>query len=61
MKHEDVLGYTELRNKLFQLRYELQVLKGEEERNKVREELKNVKRQMARLLLDHAEEKKKGR
>ena len=61
MKHEDVPGYTELRNRLFQLRFRLQVLKSEEERSKVREELKEVKKQMARLLYNDLERKKKGK
>ena len=61
MKHEDVPGYTELRSRLFQLRFRLQVLKNEEERSKVREELKEVKKQMARLLYDDLESKKKGK
>ena len=61
MKHEDVPGYTELRSRLFQLRFRLQVLKNEEERSKVREELKEVKKQMARLLYNDLESKKKGK
>ena len=61
MKHDDVPGYTELRSRLFQLRYQLQVLKTEEERSKVREELKEVKKKMARLLYNDLEEKKKGK
>ena len=61
MKHEDVPGYTELRNRLFQARYKLQVLKSEEERAKARQELKEVKKQMARLLYNDLEEKKKGK
>ncbi len=62
MKHDDVPGYTELRAKLFQIRYELQVTKDEDERKKIREELKQLKRQMARLLLDHnQEERKRGK
>ena len=62
MKHEDVPGYTEMRAKLFQIRFELQVTKDEDERKKIREELKQLKRQMARLLLDHnQEERKRGK
>ena len=61
MKYDDVPGYTNLRNRLFQLRYQLQVLKSEEERKEVREELKSVKNQMARLLFNNLEEKKKGK
>jgi len=62
MKHEDVPGYTELRAKLFQIRFELQVTKDEDERKKIREELKQLKREMARLLLDHnQEERKRGK
>ena len=62
MKHDDVPGYTELRAKLFQIRFKLQVLKTEEERAKLNMELKNVKREMARLLIEHKrEEQMKGR
>jgi hypothetical protein len=62
MKHEDVPGYIEMRAKLFQIRFELQVTKDEDERKKIREELKQLKRQMARLLLDHnQEERKRGK
>ena len=62
MKHDDVPGYTELRAKLFQIRFELEVTKDEDERKLIREELKQLKKQMARLLYDHAqEEKKKGK
>lgn len=62
MKYEDVPGYTELRAKLFQIRFELQVTKDEDERKKIREELKRLKREMARLLLDHnQEERKRGK
>ena len=58
MKHEDVPGYTELRTKLYQLRYQLQVLESEREKAKVREQLKNVKKQMARAMYDEMERKK---
>ena len=60
MKHEDVPGYTELRAKLFQARFKLQTLKSDEERAKAREELRNIKREIAKALLEDAE-KKKGR
>ena len=58
MKHEDVPGYTELRTQLFQVRFKLQTLKSEKERAKVHEELRNIKREMAKVLLEDAEKKK---
>lgn len=62
MKNEDIPGYTELRNKLFQIRYELQLTKSDEERTLIKEELKNVRREMAKLLFEHSQElRKKGR
>ena len=60
MKHEDVPGYTELRAKLFQLRYQLQILKNDEEKAKVLQELKSVKKAMARAMYEN-EERKRGK
>ena len=58
MKHEDVPGYTELKNKLFQLRFQLQLAKSSEEIIHLKDEIEQVRRKMRKLLCEDLQNKK---
>ena len=64
MKHDDVLGFTDYRTELFQIRFALQVTKDENERAQLKERLKEVRKKLAKLLYEDKlakTEKMKGR
>ena len=64
MKHEDVPGYTNLREKLFKTRFELEVTRDENERAQIHKRLKEIRKEIASVLyLERIkeEEKKRGR
>ncbi len=50
MKNEDVPGYTELKNKLFQLRWQLHLAKTSEEIIELKKEIELVRREMRKLV-----------
>ena len=60
MKNEDVPGYTELKNKLRDIRYELEMSKREEERIQLKSKLKEIRKEIGHLLYEN-KQKKEGR
>ena len=65
MKHENVPGYTDLREKLFRTRFELEVTRDENERAQIYKRLKETRKEIASVLylerIKQEEEKKRGR
>ncbi len=65
MKHENVPGYTDLREKLFRTRFELEVTRDENERAQIYKRLKEIRKEIASVLylerIKQEEEKKRGR
>ena len=64
MKNEEITGYTDLRQELFQLRLKLRELESDETKEEDKEQIKaqitETRRKIAKLLFKE-EEKKKGK
>ena len=66
MKHEDVPGYTDMRAELFRARFELQLVKTDEDIIIAKNRVKEIRKKIARALYDYQVEQqekevKKGR
>ena len=59
MKYEDVPGYTELRNELYQARLDEKFAQDEKERLEAKKRILLLRRKLARALYEHSEEEKK--